>query len=171
MCDRVELSLHIWLENSFSVESGLSGLCGETIVCEDGMLHSLSLCLLTSMSDCFRCSFLSRDGRSKKTFCWKSVVSLFALCPKNKRHRNMNCSTRCLWKWRDSWCVQRERIISEPPQCQLLRNQEKRLLLLARHKSHFSCSSKGIRTCFNGPRGWTVFSAQIRTINETLHLS
>lgn len=47
-CDRVELSLHVWLENSFSVEpqERVSRSGGghhhrrETMVCEDGMSHS-----------------------------------------------------------------------------------------------------------------------------------
>lgn len=108
-----------------------SGLSGGTIVCEDGMLHSTSPCLLTSLSDCFRCSFLSRDGCSKRKILLKRVENMWSLFPKNKRHRNMNCSTRCRWRQRASWCVQRVCIISEPPQCQLLRNREKRLLFLA----------------------------------------
>lgn len=102
---------------------------GGTIVSEDGMFHSTSPCLLTSMSDSFRCSFLSRDDRSERQILLKCVENMSSrLFTKNKRHRSMNCSTRCLWKQRALWCLH---IISEPPQCQLLRNQEKRLLFWA----------------------------------------
>jgi len=136
MCDRVELSLHIWLENSFSTEpqkwGSCSGLSGETIVCEDGIKHSTSLCLLTSMSDCFRCSFPYRDDCSNREnlfrLCWNDPVCLTCLFPENKRWRNMKFSTRCLWKWCASWCVQRVHITSEPPQSQLFCNQDKWLI-------------------------------------------
>lgn len=74
---------------------------GGTIVSEDGMFHSTSPCLLTSMSDSFRCSFLSRDDRSERKILLKCVENMSSrLFTKNKRHRSMNCSTRCLWKQR-----------------------------------------------------------------------
>lgn len=63
------------------------------------------------------------------------------LFAKNKREREMNCSTRCPWRGHASRCVQR---VSEPQQCRLLRNKEKQLIfsLMA---LHFMCYPKGIR--------------------------
>lgn len=122
-------------------------------------------CLLTSMTDCFRCSFLSWDGGLKREIQLKCVENVWSLFPLNKRRRNMNCSTRCLWKWHASCRVQKVHIISEPPQCQLFRNQIKRLLFLAWRL----VLSKGIRKRLTG---WQAgFSGQKKTRNETLHLS
>lgn len=104
----------------------------------------------------------SKKRKDSVEMCWKHVVSLSCLFPKNKRHRNMNCSTRCFWKRRASWCVQR---VSEPPQCQLFRNQEKQLIF-----SFTACYPKGLERVFNSPRCWTVFTPWDRTINKTLHL-
>lgn len=104
----------------------------------------------------------SKKRKDSVEMCWKHVVSLSCLFPKNKRRRNMNCSTRCFWKRRASWCVQKA---SEPPQCQLFRNQEKQLIF-----SITACYPKGLERVFNSPRCWTVFTPWDRTINKTLHL-
>lgn len=165
MCDTVELLLPVWLENSFSVKSQkrgpCSGLSGETIVCEYdkfySKVHAYWHPWVTVSGVGFSTGTIIQIGK----ICWN--VHLSCLCPENKRLRNMNFSTRCLWEKK---CVQRVHIISEPPQCQLFRNQEKQLIF-SLTALHFSCYPKGFEMVSYGQ---TIFSAP-GTINKTPHLS
>lgn len=140
-CDRVELSLHVWLENSFSVEpqerasrsGGGHHHRGETIVCEDGMSHSNKSIFIGIHEWLLQVFvFSTGDGRSN----WENVlkcVEIYVVCPSSLSP--LNKRLRCLWEIQShhaSWCVQRAHIISEPPQCQLFGKQEKWLLLSAR---------------------------------------
>lgn len=66
--------------------SKMSRASGGTIVSEDGLFHSTNPCLLTSMSDSFRCSFLSRDDRCERKILLKCVENMSSrLFTKNKR--------------------------------------------------------------------------------------
>lgn len=174
-CDWGELSLRIWLENSFSAEPQKwagpqrrhDGVRGWHVAQHKSVFidtHEWLLQVLVSLR--------GRTLRKKTSveMCWKYAASLCCLSPKNKRHRNMNCSTRCLWTWRASWCVQRVHIISEPPQCQLFRNQEKRLFIFSLTAARSSRRPEGCGVLTGREVGW-YSRLKKRTINEPLHVS
>lgn len=114
------------------------------------------------MSDCFRCSFLSRGKKVLKVLkvCGLSIQSL----SKEQKAQEYELFHQVSLEM-SSWCVQRLHITTEPPQCQLFRNPVRRLLFLAQKEKHFSCYPNG-----SDPRALKINSAWKRTINEMLHL-
>lgn len=67
---------------SLKNDSGLRGLCGETIVSEDGMLHRTSPCLLSSTVWVTASGFLTgRLLKKKKKILLKCVENMWSLYP------------------------------------------------------------------------------------------
>lgn len=140
-----------WKIHSVCSLKNESGLSGGTAVCEDGMLYSTSLYLLTSMSDCLRCSFLSRDDdRSKRTILLKWVKKMwsisFILLSKEQKSEGysffhqVSSWTPCFMMCSEGTCHQWTSTMSTS-----LGNQEK-WLILSSTAIHFSCPPKGMET-------------------------
>lgn len=134
-CDRVELSLPIWLENSFSVESQKWGSCsgpsGETIVCEYDMLYS--------KVHGYRHPWVTASGVGFSTGTISQISwNVWFIYPVYVQR------TKEIWIFPPGVfggkkeCAEGYIFISEPPQCRLFRNQEKNNLFLVwqRCRSH-----------------------------------
>lgn len=96
-------TLSLWLTGksvgpvkNLSSDSDLKWLCRETIMNED---RAACLRLLSSTS-----------SRVCVSFCWNALkvcsLSFLSVSPRTRKaYEKLNCSTRCLWKWRASRCV------------------------------------------------------------------
>lgn len=143
----------------FINNSDLSGLCGETIMCEDGMLQCISPCFCHLQATTLGVCFL-KGWRSQRLLEKKKNMRLLS---KEQKDRKMNDSTRCVWKWHASWCVQKA---TGPFTMSTFQESRKTAYFLA--SLHFTRDPQGLKRVV--PKSWIIFTAEDRTPNETLHL-